>query len=447
MSKQTGFMKLAALCNSGPGTMGWTEQGAFCEGDMDFSMYSSLAKTCERGKLDVMFLADGVGVQTAGVHPTKVGRGGARVHFEPTTLLAALSQVTQSIGLIGTISTTYHQPYTVARQVASLDFLTGGRSGWNLVTSGSLTEALNFGYTEELSSEVRYGWANEFVDAVRGLWDSFDDDAFSRNKSTGEYFDAAKMHALDMDGEFYRIKGPLNLPRPPQGHPVISQAGMSPAGHKLAARTADIMYAKYSTLEGGRAFQQRIHTEMAKYGRAPGELAILPGFFPVIGATEEQANRKFMLRQEYLDDEAGVNLIKGLWKVDLHGYRIDDPLPDLPEMQMVAHGQEVDFNRNGRRMTIREAFHWLASAYAHLSVIGTPEQVADSMQAWYQEGGADGFNLYLHSMPSSLEDFVEHVVPILQKRGLMKSDYIGPTLRENLGLARPESRYKVNSGA
>jgi alkanesulfonate monooxygenase len=431
------FMKLAVLCNNHPGSMGWTYPGNYCEGDMNFGMYSSLAKTCERGKLDVMFLADGVGVQTAGIREGHFGRGGTHVHFEPTTLLAALSQVTSQLGLVGTVSATYHHPYTIARQIASLDFLTKGRSGFNLVTSGSPEEAKNFGHTSELSSEVRYRRANEFIDAVMGLWDSFEDDAFLRDKVSGQYFDPRKMHKLNHEGEFFRIEGPLNIPRPPQGYPLISQAGMSDAGHDLAARTADIMYAKYGTLEGGRAFKAKMHEAMKKHGRAAGELAILPGFFPVIGATEEDAQRKFRERQTYLDDGGGLAMIKGLWKVDLSGYDLDGPIPDLPELRKLAHGQQIDFSRAGRRMTIREAFHWLASAYAHLSVIGTPEQVADAMQLWYQEGGADGFNLYLHAMPNSLDDFVDHVVPILQQRGVMKKEYCGGTLRENLGLPRP----------
>jgi alkanesulfonate monooxygenase len=309
------------------------------------------------------------------------------------------------------------------------------------VTSGSNEEALNFGYDGQLDSDIRYRRANESVDAVFALWDSFEDDAFLRDRASGRYFDLSKQHRLDHDGEFFKIQGPLNMPRPPQGRPVISQAGVSAAGHDMAARTADVMYASYSSLEGGRQFQKGIHARMASHGRSPDELAILPGFFPVIGGTESEAKRKFMELQQYLDDEAGLNLIRGFWRVDLSGYNVDEPLPDLPEIAAFAHGHNRDLTRNGARMTIRDAFHWLSSAYGHLSVIGTPEQVADSMELWYREGGADGFNLFLHSMPESLVDFVDHVVPILQKRGLMKTDYVEGTLRDNLGLRRPANRY------
>jgi alkanesulfonate monooxygenase len=432
-------MKIAVLCNTGP--QGWLKPGASAEGDLDFELYRHLAETSERGKLDILFLADGVGIKTLGLDPQKQERAGNFVHFEPMTLLGALAQVTSRLGLIGTISTTYSHPYAIARQIGSLDFLTKGRAGWNVVTSGSTEEAVNFGYDDQLDSDTRYRRSNEAVDAVFALWDSFEDDAFMRDKAARRYFDLAKMHRLDHKGEFFKIRGPLNMPRPPQGRPVISQAGTSAAGHAMAARTADVMYATYSTLEGGRNFQRSIHTAMAQHGRAPGELAILPGFFPVIGGTEAEAQNKFMELQQYLDDEAGLNLLKSFWKVDLAGYALDAPLPNLPQIAAFAHGQDANLTRNGRRITIREAFHWLASAYGHLSVIGTPEQVADAMELWFKQGGADGFNLFLHSMPESLDDFVNEVVPILQRRGLMKSDYIGKTLRENLGLAKPRNRH------
>ena len=435
----TNFMKIAVLCNTGP--QGWLKPGAFAEGDLSFDQYRHLAQSCERGKLDILFLADGVGIKTLGLEPSEQEKAGNFVYFEPMTLLAALSQVTTNVGLVGTISTTYAHPYAIARHIGSLDFLTGGRAGWNVVTSGSDEEAYNFGHDRQLDSATRYRRANEAVDAVFALWDSFEDDAHMRDRASQRYFDISKLHALDHEGEFFKIRGPLNMPRPPQGRPVISQAGTSGAGHDLAARTADVMYAKYSTFEGGRSFRDGMHAAMARHGRAPSELAILPGLFTVIGGTEAEAKRKFMELEQYLDDGAGLDLIKGFWKVDLHGYALDAPLPDIPELSRFAHGQDVDLNRNGKRMSIRDAFHWLSSAYGHLSVVGTPEQVADTMEGWFREGGADGFNLFLHSLPESLDDFVEHVVPILQKRGLMQTEYRGSTLRENLGLPRPANRY------
>jgi alkanesulfonate monooxygenase len=356
-------------------------------------------------------------------------------------LLGALSQVTDHIGIVGTISTTYAHPYHIARQIGSLDFLSQGRAGWNVVTSGSLEEALNFGHLEPVPSDTRYRRANEVVDAVFGLWDSFEDGAFMRDRQSRRYFTHSKLHDLDHAGEFFRIKGPLNLPRPPQGRPVISQAGTSRAGHDMAARTADVMYAKFSTLAGGRDFRQGMDDALARHGRRPGELAVLPGFFPIIGGTEEEAKRKFMEIGQYLDDEAGLNLIRAFWNLDLGGYPLDESLPDMPSITAFAHGEDVDLDRNGKRMTIREAFHWLASAYGHLSVIGTPEMVADSMELWFREGGADGFNLFLHSLPGSLDDFVSEVVPILQKRGLMNTEYGEGTLRERMGLGHVKNRH------
>jgi alkanesulfonate monooxygenase len=244
------------------------------------------------------------------------------------------------------------------------------------------------------------------------------------------------MKATDHAGEFFKINGPLNMPRPPQGRPIISQAGTSSDGHLMAARTADVMYAKYSTLEGGRTFRNRMNGMLAQFGRAPSELAVLPGFFPIVGSTEAEAKRKYMEIGQFLDDQAGLALIKGFWNIDLSGYDLDAELPEIPALGSFAHGENVDLYRNGRRISIREAFHWLASAYGHLSVVGTPEMVADEMEKWYLEGGADGFNLFLHSLPESLDDFVNEVVPILQKRGLMRTEYGVGTLRERLGAER-----------
>jgi alkanesulfonate monooxygenase len=435
-------MKIAVLCNTGP--HGWLKSDGVGEGNMNFELYRHLAQTAERGILDILFLADGVGIKTLGLSERDQEMMGNGVYFEPTTLLGALTQVTSKIGLVGTISTTYAHPYHIARQIGSLDFLSAGRAGWNVVTSGSLEEALNFGYLEQLDSSVRYRRANEAVDTVFSLWDSFDWDAFPRDKVTGRYLVHDKMRETNHEGEFFRVKGPLNMPRPPQGRPLISQAGTSKDGHQMAARTADVMYAKFSTLEGGRSFRRRMNETLNQYGRKPGDLAILPGFFPIIGGTEEQAKRKYMEIGQYLDDEAGLALIRSFWNLDLSGHDLDEPLPEIPAIGAFAHGENLNLSRNGRRISIREAFHWLASAYGHLSVIGTPEMVADEMEKWFLEGGADGFNLFLHSLPGSLDDFVNEVVPVLQRKGLMKTEYQQGTLREQMGLARASgnpSRY------
>lgn len=427
-------MKIAVLCNTGP--HGWLKAGAGSEGDLNFELYKHIAKTAEQGVLDILFFADGVGIKTLGLSDRDQEMVGNSVHFEPTTLLGALSQVTENVGLVATISTTYAHPYHIARQIGSLDFLSKGRAGWNVVTSGSLEEALNFGYVQELDAAVRYRRANEAIDAVFSLWESFEADAFPRNKESRQYFLRNRMKATDHAGEFFKINGPLNMPRPPQGRPIISQAGTSSDGHLMAARTADVMYAKYSTLEGGRTFRNRMNGMLAQFGRVPSELAVLPGFFPIVGSTEAEAKRKYMEIGQFLDDQAGLALIKGFWNIDLSGYDLDAELPEIPALGSFAHGENVDLYRNGRRISIREAFHWLASAYGHLSVVGTPEMVADEMEKWYLEGGADGFNLFLHSLPESLDDFVNEVVPILQKRGLMRTEYGVGTLRERLGAER-----------
>ena len=439
------YLKLAVLCNTGPFV--WLDPSARSESDMDFSLYEHMAKTAERGKLDILFLADGVGIKNRGLSPLQLERMGNPVSFEPLTLLAALAGVTKHVGLVATASTTYHHPYHIARLFGSLDFLTRGRAGWNVITSGSDEEAYNFGYEAQLPSEVRYERANEVVDAVFALWDSFEDDAFIRDRAARRYFDAAKMHETLHEGRFFKIRGPLNLPRPPQGRPIISQAGTSPAGHELAARTADVMYAKYATHAGGREFQARIRAAAARHGRRPDAVAVLPGFFCVCGGTESEAQRRFAEVQQFLDDAAGMSLIRGLWGVDLTGLSPDEPLPDLPEIRKYTHGGDFNRLRNGRPITIRDAFRWLSSAYGHISVVGTPEQIADSMEGWYREGGADGFNLFLHYLPGSLDDFVDQVVPILQRRGLIRTEYTGTTLRDHLGLERPAHKGAGNRAA
>jgi len=428
-------LKLAVLCNTGPFV--WLDPGARSESDMDFSLYEHLARTAERGKLDLLFLADGVGIKRRGLSRLQLERMGNPVGFEPLTLLAALAGVTRHIGLVATASTTYQHPYHIARLFGSLDFLTRGRAGWNVITSGSDEEAYNFGYDAQVPNDLRYERANEAVDAVFALWDSFEDDAFVRDRAALRYFDTAKMHETLYEGRHFKIRGPLNLPRPPQGRPIISQAGASPAGHDLAARTADVMYAKYADHAGGRAFQARMRAAAARHGRRPDAVAVLPGFFCVCGGTEAEAQRRFGEVQQFLDDASGLSLIRGLWGVDLTGLSPDDPLPDLPEIRQYTHGGEFNRLRHGRPITIRDAFRWLSSAYGHISVIGTPEQIADSMEGWYREGGADGFNLFLHYLPGSLDEFVDQVVPILQRRGLMRTEYTGTTLRDHLGLERP----------
>jgi alkanesulfonate monooxygenase len=428
-------MKIAVLCNTGPFV--WLDPSARSESDMDFGLLAHMAKKAERGKFDILFLADGVGIKTKGLKAGQLELMGNPVTFEPLTLLAALAGVTERIGLVATASTSYNHPYHIARLFGSLDFLTKGSAGWNVITSSSDEEAYNFGYDQQIPSDVRYRRANEVVDAVFALWDSFEDDAFLRDKAARRYFDAAKMHEIRHEGEFFKIRGPLNMPRPPQGRPIISQAGVSPAGHDLAARTADVMYAKYGTHAGGREFQARMRAATARHGRRPEALAVLPGFFYVCGGTEAEAQRRFAEVQQFLDDDAGMQIIRSFWGVDLSGLSPDAPLPDLPEIRRYTHASDFNLMRDGRPITIRDAFRWLSSAYGHISVIGTPEQIADAMGSWFREGGADGFNLFLHYLPGSLDEFVDHVVPLLQRRGLFRTEYAGHTLREHLGLERP----------
>lgn len=442
----------AFLMSSGHHVAAWRYPEARADGGLSFQHFRQLAQTAERGKFDMIFFADGVAVRDRG-GTAALSRSGQVVHFEPLTLLSALSVVTERIGLAATVSTTYNEPFHLARKFASLDHLSGGRAGWNLVTSATEVEAQNFSREKHMEHKLRYERAKEFVDVVTKLWDSWEDDAFLRDKESGIYFDPDKLHIPNYKGTHFSVRGPLNVARPPQGYPVIIQAGSSEDGQDLAAQTAEVIFTAQQTLEDAQAFYASVKEKLAEYKRSPDDLKIMPGVFPVIGKTEQEAKDKFDRLQELIDPKVGLGLLGGmLGGVDLSSYPLDGPLPNLPETNLAKSRQSLLIELAQREnLTIRQLYLWVAGARGHRQILGTPEQIADQLEDWFVNGGADGFNIMPPYLPGGLDEFVEFVIPELQRRGLFRTEYEGWTLRENLGLTRPvnplSKTFSASSGS
>jgi FMN-dependent oxidoreductase (nitrilotriacetate monooxygenase family) len=439
MGTNKGQLKLGAfLMNTGHHAAAWRHPDAWAESGLEFSHYKQLAQIAERAKFDLVFLADGVAVRRD-QNIEALSRSGQIVHFEPLTLLSALSAVTEHVGLVATASTTYNEPYHIARKFASLDYLSGGRAGWNVVTSASEAEAHNFNREKHMEHALRYERAREFLQVVTGLWDSWDDDAFIRDKESGVYVDPEKIHVLGHKGKHFSVQGPLNVARPVQGYPVIIQAGASDDGRDFAASTAEVIFTAQPTLEEAQAFYASIKGSLSKYGRTPDQVKIMPGIFPVIGKTEAEAKEKYDQLQDLIHPKVGLALLSGLvGGFDLSSYPLDGPLPDLPETNLQKSRLQLvtDLARRDN-LTIRQLYQAVAGARGHRTIWGTPEYIADQLEEWFVKDAADGFNIMPPYLPDGLNDFVEYVVPILRQRGLFRSEYEGRTLRENLGLARP----------
>ncbi|MFA1544989.1 LLM class flavin-dependent oxidoreductase [Actinomadura chokoriensis] len=404
---------------------------------LDVGYFQELARTAERGRLDSIFFADGLAIRGDRVEGNLSGG------LEPITLLAAIAVATERIGLISTASTTFNEPYALARAFASLDHISGGRAGWNIVTSGTDAEARNFGLDEHLDHHLRYERAAEFVEVARGLWDSWADDAVLLDAAAGRYADPGKVRELGHRGLFFRVRGPLNVQRSPQGWPLLVQAGSSEDGREFAARYAEAVFTAQQTLSDGQAFYKDVKTRAERLGRDPGGLKILPGICPVLGGTEAEARR---LDRELTDLQVvdyGIAQLSGMLDVDVSRLPLDEPLP--PEL--LPAEDEVNGNKSRftlvaelalrERLTVREIIARLGGGRGHRVFVGTPEQVADQLQEWFEGGAADGFNVMPPVLPTGLEDFVDHVVPILQRRGLFRTEYTGRTLREHYGLPRP----------
>ena len=433
----------AFVMATGHHVAGWRHPEAHADAGRSLAHYAALARRAESAGFDALFLADGVAIR--GMDDATLPHTARAATFEPLTLLSALAAVTQRIGLVATVSTTYNEPYHVARKFASLDHLSGGRAGWNVVTSWSDAEARNFNLDKHPEHADRYARAEEFVDVVTGLWDTWEDDALVHDKANGVHFDAAKLHRLDHRGKHFQVRGPLNVSRPPQGHPVVVQAGSSEAGQALAARTAEVIFTAQQSLEGAQAFYRGLKGQLARFGRSPDQLKILPGVFPVVGRTAAEAEEKFEALQDLILPSVGLALLsQHLGGIDLSGYPLDGPLPDNLQEPNGAKSrfQLVTGVARAEGLTIRQLCRRVATARGHWSIHGTPSQIVDQLQAWFESEAADGFNVMPPWLPGGLDDFIDLVLPELRRRGLFREQYTGTTLREHLGLARPAGRNR-----
>lgn len=405
----------------------------------DVRHYQNLARIAERGKFDTVFFADS---------PVIFGNVGRRPagKLEPTVLLTALAAATEKIGLIATASTTYNDPYNLARRFASVDVVSGGRAGWNVVTTAGPDAARNFGIDDQPSHATRYERAAEFLDVAGKLWDSWDDNAVLADKESGIWADADRVRPINHDGKHFKVRGPLNVPRSPQGYPVIVQAGSSEDGKVLAARYAEAVFTAQQTLEDAQSFYSDLKARTAATGRDPHGLKILPGIVPVIASTEAEARRREQELDDLINPEyARIELAKTL-RVSPDDLALDRQLPqDLPHEDSIEGAKSrytliVDLARR-EKLTVRQLIGRLGGGRGHRTFSGTPEQVADAIQLWFEKGAADGFNIMPAVLPSGLETFVDHVVPVLRARGLFRTEYTGSTLRDHYGLQRPLNRY------
>lgn len=432
-----------------PGTSqhvaGWRHPKARPQDSHNLNYFIELAKTAERGLFDAYFLADVPGT----VDPETTAHLGLNGTFsaglEPVSLFSALAAVTKHIGFIATASTTYEEPYNLARKFASLDHLSQGRAAWNVVTTASPQVAKNFGYAEVSHPKQRYERADEFIQITQKLWDSWEDDAFEYNKDTGQFFNGDKLHPPRFKGKHLSVHGALNVARPPQGYPVIVQAGQSEDGRELAAKFAEVIFTAQQKIEDAQAFYKDVKSRLAKYGRQPDDLKIMPGVSIFVAETEEAARAKYDELNSYIHPQLGLTLLSQLggFTEDLSQYDLDQPLPEhIGQLENGASRQQLilDIARENN-FTIRQLYQWIATARGHWTLIGTPQQIADELQAWFEQGAADGFNILPPTTPTSLDDFVDLVVPELQRRGLFRTAYEGTTLRENLGLKRPTNQY------
>lgn len=426
----------AFLAGTGSNMASWRHPHAIADAAINLEYYVNLTKRAEAAKLDFVFFGDGLYISEKS-HPNFLNR------FEPLTLLAALAMTTTHIGLAATLSTTYSEPYTVARQFASIDHISGGRAGWNIVTSPLEGSALNYSKPEHPEHDLRYRMAHEYLEITKGLWDSWEDDAFIRNKATGEFIDPTKMHRLNHQGEFFSVQGPLNISRSKQGRTVLIQAGASEAGKSFAAQHADAIFTPQRTLEDGLAFYQDVKGRAVACGRNPHELLILPGCSPIVGETMAEAERKYEEIAGLVSMDAALLYLGRYFNdLDFSQFELDAPFPDLGDFGRNGWESTTDtIKRTAREqhLTLRQVA--LRATTPKHAFIGTPTSIADTMQAWFEAGAADGFMLSGAVLPDGLTDFIDYVLPILQARDLFRTEYEDTTLRGNLGLPKPQNRY------
>ncbi|MGY2803955.1 LLM class flavin-dependent oxidoreductase [Bradyrhizobium sp. USDA 4506] len=444
-----GDMKLGLFLNqAGYHEGAWRDQGVPANGGIDIDNYAHLAGLAEGVAFHFIFLADTPSVMEP--DPAAIARAGRNDGFEPITLLSSLSSRTRNIGLVATATTTYQQPYHLARMLASLDHLSGGRAAWNIVTSGHKFEAANFGQEELPDHDTRYARAKEFVRIVKGLWDTWEDDAFIRDKKTGIFVDTTKLHWLNYRGDFLSVRGPLNVARPPQGYPVLVQAGASDAGVSFAAEFAEIVFTAEPFLDGGKRFYATLKRKTRALGREDAEVLVMPGIIPIVGRTREEAFGILRRLQAYTHIDAQMGLADRVLGsvVDLRSVDLDAKVPEaLPPTNLVQSRQKLLLEvAASQKMTWRQLIRFISDSKGHLMVVGTPDEIADAMIDAVDENAADGFNVMPATFPGGLKDFVELVVPELRRRGKFRSGYSGQTLRENIGLKRPPNGFLCAGG-
>ncbi|UNB50723.1 LLM class flavin-dependent oxidoreductase [Mycolicibacterium sp. YH-1] len=432
----------AFLMEAGHHEAAWRLPESNPRADFDLGHWIRLARLAEDAKFDSLFLADG---------PALTGSGAFRPpgQLEPFTLLTALSQHTSRIGLIATVSSTYNEPYNLARRLASVDHVSGGRAGWNIVTSAGADEAANFGLDDRPSHAARYERADEFLGVAKTLWDSWEVDAVVADKASGQYADPERIHAIDHVGSYFRVAGPLNVERPPQGHPLLVQAGSSEDGKNFAARHSEAIFTAHQTYERAADFYRDIKARTKAAGRDPDALLVLPGIVPFIGSTEDEAAERARRYDELRIPEYGLAQLAWNFEVDPALFELDSPLPDSilarPTLQGSQSRSDLIIDMAVREnLTVREILSRLGGGRGHFTFVGTPVQVADTIISWFEGGAADGFNIMAPGLPSELETFINSVVPILQDKGLFRREYRGATLREHYGLAVPANQFRRN---
>ena len=409
----------------------------------DFDYYRQLAEVAEQAKLDTIFIADHVAIWDS----VKSGvTHYANARLEPLTLLSALAAVTKHIGLVATASTSYYEPFNLARFFASLDHLSKGRAAWNVVTSAMDEEALNFGRDSTIEHAHRYERAGEFLDAATALWDSWEDEAILIDKESGHFADPERVHQINHAGAHFKVRGPLNVPRPPQGHPLIFQAGSSDSGRELAAAHVDVHFSIIRSIEEGLLYRKDMNARLARHGRTPDSFKILPGILPIVAASAAEAREKQEILESLMLDNLAIDLLSNGAGIDLSGEPLDGPLPELPD-ERTFNGVRSTLNKvralAGQNNSIRQIARKLANTGAVLTVAGTPKDIADQLEAWFVSGAADGYNLMFPLLPEDWVNFARTVVPELQRRGLFRTEYEPGTLRDRLGLARPANRFAV----
>ncbi|MBO6783008.1 MAG: LLM class flavin-dependent oxidoreductase [Alphaproteobacteria bacterium] len=428
---------------------GWRHPKAWSDTVMNLEHGIEVAKTAERGLFDMLFISDGSGVPSM-EWPELFEANCVTVKpavFEPVTYLTALAMHTRDIGLLATATTTYEEPFTLARKFASLDHLSKGRACWNVVTGSNALDSLNFGKDEHLARYDRYARAAEFIDVCKGLWDSWADDAFLEDKASGRYLDFAKVRELNHEGEFFKVKGPLNAARSPQGYPVFFSAGQSEPGRELSAKYSDCMFCATPQKDMAIAFYNDLKQRAANHGRAPDDLRIFPGAVVYAAETQSEAEDQFAELQALIDPKVGVRNLSHYVSMDLTGYGFDDPFPELTEDASGGSSRRHAIAAVALRekLTIRETYERFLPSFGHVVMIGDGKSIADEIEDWYTSGACDGFNIHVGYQPDGLTQFVDQVIPELQRRGIYKTEYAPGTLREKLGFGVPRNPYFTES--